>query len=199
MSPDDRNAGSTSKAQPSCCTGEVSEGQAADPVIYGSLQSNCLVFIVLLFLSPQRSGGRKSEDTARRGTRCCPLVLRAPLRHGWENVAMVAWRDPLAPPYLCGQLLPAGTALTPAMAQPQGGGGQRSRPGGVTAAPWRGCWGRWGAWGWAARSPWRGGEGASLCRRNRGGKAPGVQQPLKTCRQEEQEVQGAGPSCRHVF
>lgn len=46
LSPDDRIAASTSKAQPNRCTGEVSEGQTADPVIYGSLQSNSLVFIV---------------------------------------------------------------------------------------------------------------------------------------------------------
>lgn len=59
MLPNDHNAGSTSKAQPSHCTGEVGEGQTADPVFYDALRSNGLVFIVARVSFPGSALGRR--------------------------------------------------------------------------------------------------------------------------------------------
>lgn len=58
-------------------------------------------------------------------------------------------------------------------------------------APGRGAalWGCWGRWWQHASSP----------AQEAGEKASGVEQPLKICRQKEEEVQGIGLACRSAF
>ena len=96
---DDRNAGSTSKAQLSCCTGEVSEGQTADPVFYGSSQSNRLVFIAAFSsFFPRRAVGEKAKTVA--GT--VPAAILSPRSHlsgtARAHAAIAAGQGPPAPP-----------------------------------------------------------------------------------------------------
>lgn len=98
----------------------------ADPVFYASLQSNWLVFTVAFVSSPQRSGGRESEDRACCGTHCHPLVL---LGVAEENVAISALQGPPCSPCSLSRQLPPGCATwKPALAQPWGRGGQSSAP-----------------------------------------------------------------------
>lgn len=169
MSPDDRNAGSTSKAQLSCCTGEVSKGQTADSVFYGSLQSNCLVFFAFVSLPClQRSGGRESEDGAQCGTSCrsC-LICTSP-----------AWLREMWPSWLRGA--PHRSPLSPLAGDPRGyhlgtsyGSAPRRRRRMASGMAGR---------RWAARShPARWGRWIPVPKKL-GGKALGVQQPLKSCR-----------------
>lgn len=72
-------------------------------MFYASLESNWLVFTVAFVSSPQRSGGRESEDRAWCGTHCHPLVL---LGMAEENVAISALKGPPCSPFsLCRDFL----------------------------------------------------------------------------------------------
>lgn len=181
--PDDRNTGSTSKAQPSHCAGEVSQRWRADPMFYGSLQSNWLVFTVAFVSSPQRSGGRESEHWACCGTHCHPLVLQGMAE---ENVAVLALQGPPCSPFS----LPAGGYHLEVPPRHQLWLSPGEEEGRALPPAW---WVRSGQQ--TPLAPW---VSSSVLKESLW-KALGVQQALKICRWEEWEMWSVGLSCRQVF
>lgn len=94
MSPDDHGIGSTSEAQPSHCTGELSEEQTADAVCCDTVQSDCLVSIAASASFP-REAVQEKVKTVPSVVPAASFLSYLPLSGRTAgNVASMAPQDP---------------------------------------------------------------------------------------------------------